>query len=122
MAGHPSNKYPTALIKIRVAKYSKKNPRGKRKERKREKFSPDSQTKPRCAHVLRTAPDLKISPKTRAPTCTPCGETGSESSWLRVARWSNLVLPTDSPKLERCKYLESFLKFDELICEINCMI
>ena len=85
MAGHPLAFSPTALIKNRVAEYSKKNPRGKRKERKREKFSPDSQIQPRCAHVLRIASDLK-SPKTRAPTRTPCGETGSEGSWLRVAR------------------------------------
>ena len=47
----------------------------------------DSQIQPRCAHVLRTASDLK-SPTTRAPTRTPSGETGSEGSWLRVAQWT----------------------------------
>ena len=38
---------------------------------------------PRCAHVLRIAADTN-QPLTRAPTRTPCGETGSEDSWLRV--------------------------------------
>ena len=58
----------------------------KLREKPREKFSRNQfPIQPRCAHVLRIASDLK-SPKTRAPTRTPCGETGSEGSWLRVAR------------------------------------
>ena len=92
-----------------------------REEKRERKVLTRFPIQPRCAHVLRTAPDLK-SPTTRAPTRTPSGETGSEGSWLRVAQWSNLVLPTDSPNLEHCEYLESFLYFAELICEINCMI
>ena len=51
----------------------------------REKSSPANPipNQPRCAHVLRIAADTN-QPLTRAPTRTPCGEAGSEGSWLRV--------------------------------------
>ena len=62
-----------------------------RKEKEREK----------CAHVLRIAADLN-QPLTRVPTHTPYGETGSEDSWLRVARGSNM-LANKSPLIRHCE-------------------
>ena len=67
--------------------------REKEKKRSKKSSQTDSQSKPRCAHVLRIAADLN-QPLTRVPTHTPCGETGSEDSWLRIPQRSNLVPPT----------------------------
>ena len=60
--------------------------REKIREKKREKSSPAKPIliQPRYTHVLRIAADTN-QPSTRAPTRTPCGEAGSEDSWLRVA-------------------------------------
>ena len=86
------------------------------REKKRENRSP---AKPfpnqrRCAHVLRIAAVLN-QPLTRTPTRTPCGEAGSEDSWLRV-----LGRPTKAARkivliARQCEYPETFLRFAYLI-------
>ena len=50
----------------------------------------------RCAHVLSIAAVLN-QPLTRAPTRTPCGEAGSEDSWLRLLSGSNQSCLEDRP-------------------------
>ena len=50
----------------------------------------------RCAHVLRIAAVLN-QPLTRTPTRTPCGEAGSEDSWLRLLSGSDKSKPTVRP-------------------------
>ena len=86
----------------------------------REKSSPANPipNQPRCAHVLRIAVDTN-QPLTRAPTRTPCGEAGSEDSWLRV-----LGRPTKASQqivliVRQCKCPESYLRFANLICGIK---
>ena len=68
------------------------------REKKRENCSPANPipNQRRCAHVLRIAAVLN-QPLTRTPMRTPCGEAGSEDSWLRVARGIQQSLPTESP-------------------------
>ena len=68
--------------------------------------------------MLRIVADTN-QPLTRAPTRTPCGQAGSEDSWLRV-----LGRPTKAARkivliARQCKYPESFLKLAYLICEIK---
>ena len=68
--------------------------------------------------MLRIAAVLN-QPLTRTPTRTPCGEAGSEDSWLRV-----LERPTKASRkivliARQCKCPESFLRFAYLICEIK---
>ena len=68
-------------------------------ERKtREKSSPANPilNQPRYAHVLRIVADTN-QPLTRAPTRTPCGEAGSEDSWLRLLSGSDKSKPTVRP-------------------------
>ena len=81
-----------------------KFPRGKIREKKRENCSPANliPNQRRCAHVLRIAAVLNL-PLTRTPTRTPCGEAGSEDSWLRVARKSNLVPPIILLLIRHCE-------------------
>ena len=74
--------HPTAENILPWPKFLVRETRGKI----REKSSPVNPfpNQRRCAHVLRIAAVLN-QPLTRAPTRTPCGEAGSEDSWLRVA-------------------------------------
>ena len=68
------------------------------REKEREKSSPAIPilNQRRCAHVLRIAAVLN-QPLTRAPTRTPCGEAGSEDSWLRLLSGSNQSCSEDRP-------------------------
>ena len=51
---------------------------------------------PRYAHALRIVADIN-QPLTCAPTRTPCGEAGSEDSWLRLLLGSDKSKPTVRP-------------------------
>ena len=68
------------------------------KREKREKSSPANliPIQPRYAHALRIVADTN-QPLTRAPTRTPCGEAGSEDSWLRLLSGSDKSKPTVRP-------------------------
>ena len=72
----------------------------------------------RCAHVLRIAAVLN-QPLTRTPTRTPCGEAGSEDSWLRVlgrpTKAARRIVLIARPR----KCPESYFQFAVLICEIK---
>ena len=95
MAGHnnthnsPRQQGIQALVEILVRE---------NKREKREKVLPLNPipNQRRCAHVLRIAAVLN-QPLTRAPTRTPCGEAGSEDSWLRLLSGSNQSCSEDRP-------------------------
>ena len=82
MAGHSTKQKVSWQQAIKLWP---KFPRGKIREKSERKVLPLNPipNQPRCAYVLRIAADTN-QPLTRAPTRTPCGEAGSEDSWLRV--------------------------------------
>ena len=82
MAGHSMKNSPRQQLKHLWPNFLERETR----EKKRENCSPANPIpiQPRYAHALRIVADTN-QPLTRAPTRTPCGEAGSEDSWLRVA-------------------------------------
>ena len=90
-------------------------------EKKRENRSPANPIpiQPRYAHALRIVADTN-QPLTRAPTRTPCGEAGSEGSWLRVLGRPTKSKPTVRPNRQPMWVQFIWIKVFDYLLNFSC--